>query len=132
MFAIRNIADVQLDHIVVACSIGIRRLHIAAASELWRAPSQPSPEQPTVIAPPNSDAVAGCWKFLVYRSTVIVTLGQKGPNNKQAGYPERFAQETLGHNSKAVHRAYARKAQVKVPSLEEYEKNDADRKPTNF
>ncbi len=31
----------------------------------------------------------------------------------------------LGHNSKAVHRAYARKARVKVPSLEEYEKNVA-------
>ena len=28
---------------------------------------------------------------------------------KTAGYPERFAQESLGHNSKAVHRAYARK-----------------------
>jgi integrase len=40
---------------------------------------------------------------------------------KTAGYPERFAQEALGHNSKAVHRAYAKKAQVKLPSLEEYE-----------
>jgi len=41
---------------------------------------------------------------------------------KVAGYPERFAMEHLGHNSKAVHRAYARRAQVKIPSLEEYEK----------
>jgi integrase len=41
---------------------------------------------------------------------------------KQCGYPERFAQEALGHNSKAVHRAYARKAQVKLPSLESYER----------
>jgi len=41
------------------------------------------------------------------------------PSNQ--GYPERFAQEALGHNSKAVHRAYAKKAQVRVPSLEEYE-----------
>ena len=31
---------------------------------------------------------------------------------KTARYPERFAQEALGHNSKAVHRAYARKAKV--------------------
>jgi integrase len=38
-----------------------------------------------------------------------------------AGYPERFAQKALGHNSKAVHRAYARKAQVTLPPLEEYE-----------
>ncbi|MHB8524386.1 MAG: hypothetical protein ACYDH9_27005 [Limisphaerales bacterium] len=28
---------------------------------------------------------------------------------RKAGYLERFAQEALGHNSKAVHRAYARK-----------------------
>jgi hypothetical protein len=40
---------------------------------------------------------------------------------KRAGYPERFAQEALGHNSKAVHRAYARNAQVTIPPLEEYE-----------
>ena len=44
---------------------------------------------------------------------------------KTAGYPERFAQEALGHNSKAVHRAYAKRALVKIPSLEEYEKNRA-------
>jgi integrase len=40
---------------------------------------------------------------------------------KIAGYPERFAQEALGHNSKAVHRAYAKKALMKIPSLPEYE-----------
>jgi len=41
---------------------------------------------------------------------------------KTVGYPERFAQEALGHNSKAVHRAYAKRALMKIPSLEEYEK----------
>jgi len=41
---------------------------------------------------------------------------------RKAGYPERFAQEALGHNSKAVHRAYARKARVTIPALEDYEK----------
>ena len=41
---------------------------------------------------------------------------------KTAGYPERFAQEALGHNSKAVHRAYTRKAKVELPSLGEYER----------
>lgn len=41
---------------------------------------------------------------------------------KQCGYPERFAQEALGHNSKAVHRAYARNAQVVLPPLEDYER----------
>jgi len=40
-----------------------------------------------------------------------------------AGYPERFAQLALGHNSKAVHRAYARRAQVTLPPLEDYEAN---------
>jgi integrase len=40
-----------------------------------------------------------------------------------AGMPERFAQEALGHNSKAVHRAYARRAKVKVPPLSEYERH---------
>lgn len=46
---------------------------------------------------------------------------------KTAGMPERFAMENLGHNSKAVHRAYAKRALVKIPSLEEYEKrNDAE------
>jgi integrase len=41
---------------------------------------------------------------------------------KEAGYPERFAMQALGHSSKAVHRAYAKKAQVVIPPLEDYEK----------
>ena len=47
---------------------------------------------------------------------------------RSAGFPERFAQEALGHKSKAVHAAYARKARVEIPSLEEYEKLHAERK----
>lgn len=39
---------------------------------------------------------------------------------KESGYPERFAMLALGHSSKAVHRAYAKKAHVKLPSLEDY------------
>ena len=54
---------------------------------------------------------------------------------KMAGYPERFAQEALGHNSKAVHRTYAKRAQVLLPPLEEYEKKTTGRTavvpPTN-
>ncbi|HXT13802.1 MAG TPA: tyrosine-type recombinase/integrase [Candidatus Angelobacter sp.] len=38
-----------------------------------------------------------------------------------AGYPERYAQQALGHRSRAVHTAYARRALVEVPSLEQYE-----------
>lgn len=36
----------------------------------------------------------------------------------EAGYPERWAQQALGHGSKAVHRAYARKAEATVPTPE--------------
>ncbi|MGD1089350.1 MAG: tyrosine-type recombinase/integrase [Verrucomicrobiota bacterium] len=41
---------------------------------------------------------------------------------KVAGMPERFAQQALGHSSKAFARAYSSKAKVIVPSLEEYER----------
>jgi integrase len=41
---------------------------------------------------------------------------------KTAGYPERFAQVNLGHNSRAMTRAYSRKAPVEMPSLSEYER----------
>ena len=40
---------------------------------------------------------------------------------KKAGYPERYAQVALGHNSKAVHAHYAGTDVAMVPSLEEYE-----------
>ncbi len=39
---------------------------------------------------------------------------------KVVGMPERFAQAALGHNSKAIHRAYAKKAVIIAPSLEDY------------
>jgi hypothetical protein len=48
--------------------------------------------------------------------------GPASRGGRRRGYPERFAQEALGHNSKAVHRAYARKAQVVIPTLEDYER----------
>ncbi|HUZ07775.1 MAG TPA: tyrosine-type recombinase/integrase, partial [Candidatus Paceibacterota bacterium] len=41
---------------------------------------------------------------------------------KTAGYPERYAQVNLGHNSRAMTRAYSRKAPVEMPSLSEYER----------
>jgi integrase len=40
---------------------------------------------------------------------------------KTCGYPERFAQTALGHNSRAVHEAYAGGAIPVCPSLDEYE-----------
>jgi integrase len=41
---------------------------------------------------------------------------------KTAGYPERFAQVNIGHNSRAMARAYSRNAPVEMPALSEYEK----------
>lgn len=48
---------------------------------------------------------------------------------KESGYPERFAMQALGHTSKAVHRAYAKKAQVVLPPLEDYEKRTRKHSP---
>jgi len=41
---------------------------------------------------------------------------------KTVGMPERFAQQALGHISKAFVRAYSKKAKVIIPSLEDYER----------
>ena len=35
--------------------------------------------------------------------------------------PQHFAQEVLGHNSKAVHHAYSKHDEVTVPSLDDWE-----------
>ena len=40
----------------------------------------------------------------------------------KCSFPERFAQPALGHNTKAVHRAYAKHAEVTVPALADWEK----------
>ena len=46
---------------------------------------------------------------------------------KMAVCPERLTQEALGHNSKAVHRAYAKRALMKIPSLEDYKQRAAEK-----
>jgi integrase len=48
-----------------------------------------------------------------------------------AGYPERLAQRALGQASKMVHRAYAKRAQGELPSLEEFENSKPSGTPTN-
>jgi integrase len=50
---------------------------------------------------------------------------------RTCGYPERFAMENLGHGSNAVAHAYAKKAKVMLPSLEEYEKTAANKNLTH-
>ncbi len=52
----------------------------------------------------------------------LLPLYARAKRAKVCGYPERFAQEALGHNSKAVHRAYAKRAEVTLPSLDDYER----------
>lgn len=49
----------------------------------------------------------------------------------KCGYPERFAQQALGHNSKAVHHAYSKHAEVTVPSLDDWEK-EWDKNPQSI
>jgi integrase len=44
---------------------------------------------------------------------------------RKAGYPRRQAEEALGHNCRAVHIAYARRAEVTIDSLEDYEEASA-------
>ena len=63
-----------------------------------------------------------CTNFTPLLINVNYTWAERA---KTAGMPERFAMENLGHNSKAVHRAYAKRALVKIPSLEDYEKEAA-------
>ena len=41
---------------------------------------------------------------------------------REAGYPERAAQEVLGHGSKAVHRAYAKKANPELITIGAWKK----------
>lgn len=43
---------------------------------------------------------------------------------KAAGYPERFAMVALGHGSKAMARAYSKRAPVSLPSLEDFENQE--------
>jgi hypothetical protein len=47
-------------------------------------------------------------------------------------YPERFAQEALGQNSKAVHRVYAKNAQIVLPSRESFKKKARGAKALPF
>lgn len=48
---------------------------------------------------------------------------------RAAGYPERYAQETLGHQSSTFARFYSKRAAVELPPLEQYEKRNAPRAP---
>ena len=70
---------------------------------------------------PNSSSVASDYDPRHLPAHLPLRWAERA---KTAGYPERFAQLALGHNSKAVHRAYANKAQVTLPPLEENPRED--------
>lgn len=53
-------------------------------------------------------------KFWLNPKTGVPVIAHLG------GLPGRFAQEALGHNSKAVDRAYAKRASMKIPALVEW------------
>jgi integrase len=48
---------------------------------------------------------------------------------RAAGYPERYAQETLGHQSSSFARFYSKRAAVELPPLEQYEKRNGPSAP---
>jgi hypothetical protein len=64
--------------------------------------------------------------LFLWKNITCLNAENSGENHDLlVGYPERFAQEALGHNSKAVHRAYAKRALMRIPSLEDYEQREA-------
>ena len=70
-----------------------------------------------------------CHKAGVFGVTLHCYRYAWAERAKVVGMPERFAQAALGHNSKAIHRAYAKKAIIIAPSLEDYEKKAATLTP---
>jgi hypothetical protein len=94
---------------------------------------------PLIFFSDTENSFNSSWKTPSISSTVILFrhfgqtyLGEREKTYilwpqraKTVGYPERFAQEALGHNSKAVHRANEKRALMKIPSLEDYERQAA-------
>jgi integrase len=70
-----------------------------------------------------------CHKAGVFGVTLHCYRYAWAERAKVVGMPERFAQAALGHNSKAIHRAYAKKAVIIAPSLEDYERKAAGLSP---
>ena len=70
-----------------------------------------------------------CHKAGVFGVTLHCYRYAWAERAKVVGMPERFAQAALGHDSKAIHRAYAKKAVIIVPSLEDYERKAASLPP---
>jgi len=101
-----------------------------ALEEILKTLPQQGPLFPNIRASREADRATYFKRRCALRGVSGVTLHSYryawAERARTAGVPERFAQEALGHNSLAVHRAYAKKAKVKIPSLEEYEKRIID------
>jgi len=97
-----------------------------ALEEILETLPQEGPLFPNIRASREADRATYFKRRCALRGVSGVTLHSYryawAERARTAGVPERFAQEALGHNSLAVHRAYAKKAKVKIPSLEEYER----------
>lgn len=83
---------------------------------------KPKPPKPIAASRRGPD----CFVDKATSHTLYATYSAMGTNwfpccASSANYPARLAQDPLGHNSKAVHWAYAKRALMKLPSLEEYE-----------
>ena len=59
------------------------------------------------------------------QSDKTLKISERGA--KACGYPERFAQEALGHTSQSVHAAYAKATFVVCSALDEYEATAAQK-----
>jgi len=124
--------DIDREHRVISFSrqktgsLVVQRYGEEVAAILRRLPTG-GPLFPKLSRRTSSNRAARFAKALKRRGVVGVSLHSYryawAERAKTAGYPERYAQEALGHKSKAVHRAYASKARVELPPLEEYERN---------
>jgi integrase len=129
--------DVDVEHRVISFSrqktrsLTVQRYGEEVAAILHRLPKH-GPLFPKLSQQTSSNRAARFAKALKRRGVVGVSLHSYryawAERAKTSGYPERFAQEALGHKSKAVHRAYAKMARVELPPLEEYERRRAEEK----
>ena len=60
--------------------------------------------------------------FVLHFGPPLCPIPTLASSRFKCGCPERFAQQALGHNSKAVHHACSKHAEVTVPCLDDWDK----------
>lgn len=102
-----------------------------AVGEVFRRLPKSGPLFPNLIRVPAKDRASEFKQRCSGLGIVGVTLHSYryawAERARACGYPMRFAQEALGHNSKAIHAAYAKHAEVQVPSLDTWERDMCDK-----